>query len=70
LKRSHIVKRPIVNHKGVIREGRGFSLSELKEANLTIDLAKKLHIAVDKRRGSLRKENVEALKEIVKNIKQ
>jgi large subunit ribosomal protein L13e len=62
--------RPIVKHKGVTREGKGFSLKELKEAGLTIDLAKKLNIAIDKRRSSLRKENVETLKELIKNLKQ
>lgn len=64
------MKRPIVKHRGVVREGRGFSLSELKEAKLTIDLAKKLGVAVDKRRKSLRKENVETLKELIKNLNQ
>jgi|YelNatPaOPRAMG01_1025707.scaffolds.fasta_scaffold556066_1 large subunit ribosomal protein L13e len=62
--------RPIVKHKSVIREGRGFSLKELKEAGLTIDTAKKLNIAIDKRRSSLRKENVEKLKELIKNLNQ
>ncbi|MEM2227426.1 MAG: ribosomal protein L13e [Candidatus Bathyarchaeia archaeon] len=64
--KPQILKRPIVKYKGVIREGKGFSLSELKEAGLTIDLAKKLGIAIDKRRSSLRRENVEILKELIK----
>ncbi len=62
--------RPIVKHKGVTREGRGFSLKELEEAGLTIDKAKKLNIAIDKRRSSLRKENVEKLRELLKTLNQ
>ncbi|MFP3163966.1 MAG: 50S ribosomal protein L13e [Acidianus hospitalis] len=44
------------------REGRGFSLGELKAANLTPEKARKLGLRVDKRRKSVHQENVDALK--------
>ncbi|RLG10204.1 hypothetical protein DRN73_08435 [Candidatus Pacearchaeota archaeon] len=47
---------------------KGFSLKEIKEAGLTPEEAKKLGIAVDKRRKSLNKTNVELLKEYIKSI--
>ncbi|MHA1237872.1 MAG: ribosomal protein L13e [Candidatus Odinarchaeia archaeon] len=47
------------------RKGRGFSLSELKEAGLTVDIAKRLGIPIDRRRRTLHPENVELLKDYV-----
>lgn len=57
---------PVVHHKGKTRKGRGFSIYELKAAGLSISDAKKLGIKIDKRRKSIRNENVLALKEIIK----
>ncbi|MEM4446906.1 MAG: ribosomal protein L13e [Nitrososphaerota archaeon] len=52
-----------------VREGRGFSLGELREANLTLHDAKKIGVMVDKRRRSVHKENVEALRKLVDVLK-
>jgi len=64
------LKRPIVKSPGkrTFRIGRGFSLGELADAGLTIDEAKRLRIAVDRRRKSVRKENIEALKTYIKGL--
>jgi len=56
--------RPVVKKADGKRKGRGFSLRELQEAGITLIQAKKLGIAVDRRRKSLHKENVEELKRI------
>jgi len=65
-----IVKTPRLVSKGKVtpkrREGKGFSLPEIKEAGITIDIAKKLGIYIDMRRRSKHKENVELLKKILK----
>jgi len=47
-----------------MREGRGFSLRELREAGLAIHDARRLGILVDGRRASLYPENVETLKKV------
>jgi ribosomal protein L13E len=63
-----IVKRQI---RGVefIRNGRGFSKSELKEAGIdNIDMAKNKGIPVDLLRKTTIAENVEQLKPIAKDI--
>ncbi|WP_456474957.1 ribosomal protein L13e [Candidatus Pyrohabitans sp.] len=56
--------RPVVKKSGGKRKGRGFSLRELQKAGIAPLLARKLGIAVDKRRKSLRQENIEMLKRI------
>ncbi len=56
------VYSPIYNRP---REGRGFSLKEIKEAGLTFSLAKKLNIPIDRRRKSLHKENVQKIMELL-----
>jgi len=50
-----------------MREGRGFSLKELREAGLAIHNARRLGILVDTRRASLYPENVETLKKVSQN---
>ena len=63
-----IVKRQI---RGVelIRNGRGFSKSELKEAGIdNINLAKNKGIPVDLLRNTTIPENVEQLRPIAKDI--
>lgn len=56
-----VVKSPSTKK---LRKGRGFSMEELKQAGVTIELAKKIGIRIDKRRKSVRQENVEKLKEL------
>jgi predicted flap endonuclease-1-like 5' DNA nuclease len=46
-----------------IREGRGFSLEEIKRAGLTLHKAKLLEIPIDQRRRTTHLKNVETLKE-------
>lgn len=47
------------------REGRGFSLKEIKEARLTISIVRKLNISIDRRRKSSHKENVQKIIELL-----
>ena len=59
--------RPIVKKPGSdeVRTGRGFSLGELKAANVSVHKAKILHIPIDRRRRSVHEENIAVLKEYV-----
>ena len=61
--------RPIVRAsiRGEVRyrEGRGFSLGELKEVGLTPRQAMRLGIPVDMRRKTVHEWNVERLKEFL-----
>ncbi|MEM2849033.1 MAG: ribosomal protein L13e [Candidatus Bathyarchaeia archaeon] len=50
------------------REGRGFSMGELKEAGLSVGKARMMGLYVDTRRRSIRKDNVEALKRFLKTL--
>jgi len=63
--------RPIVESPRTheIRVGRGFSLGELKKAGITLREAKRFGFPVDRRRRSVREENVKRLIE-AKEIKQ
>lgn len=67
-----LVKPPRLIKEGRIerglREGRGFSLGELREAGITLDLAKRLKIRVDKRRRTVHPWNVEILKKALKEV--
>ncbi|MHA1606027.1 MAG: ribosomal protein L13e [Candidatus Freyarchaeota archaeon] len=51
-----------------LREGRGFSIAELKEAGLTLHDAKQVGIRVDVRRKTVHMENVKALKDFMKKL--
>ena len=53
------------NVKNNLREGRGFSLEELKLANLTPEKAKRIGIIIDRRRKSALEENVKVLKYVL-----
>lgn len=57
----------IVSKKsGKTRKGRGFSREELKEAKLNFQEALRLHLPVDTRRRTKHKENVKALKHLLR----
>jgi len=60
-----IVKRKLRDGRIITRVGRGFSLNELRKAGITIDVAEKLGIRVDRRRRSCREENVKALRTLI-----
>ena len=67
------INKPIVKRQikgtNLIRNGRGFSKSELKEAGIiNISMAKKNGIPIDLLRRTTIAENVEQLKPIAKDI--
>lgn len=66
-----VVKTPKLISKGKVeqREGRGFSIGELKKAGLSVKEAIKLGVYVDKRRKSVHEPNVEALKKYLAALK-
>lgn len=62
--------KPLVFKKGgKQRAGKGFSLNELKEANLSVKTALKLGVPVDPRRKTIHKENVKALIDFMESKK-
>lgn len=70
-----IIKRPNYNfefphERKETREGRGFSLGELKVAGISLQEAKKLGLRIDKRRRSTHQENVEALKKYLEEVRK
>jgi len=68
-----LVKRPRLKRLGGVetglREGRGFSLGELREAGLTPEEAAALGLRIDKRRKTVWPWNVEALKRLVESLR-
>ena len=60
---------PIVESGIKIREGKGFSLGELAEAEITAGKARQMGIPVDTKRKSSHEENVETLKEFLEDAK-
>ena len=59
-----LVKRKL-GLKEKLREGRGYSLGELKAVGLDFDQARRLKIPIDKFRKSVHEFNIERLKEIL-----
>jgi large subunit ribosomal protein L13e len=68
------VKKPRLRKLGPIdpglREGRGFSLGELREAGLTPEKARRLGLYVDKRRRTVHPWNVEALRKFIEELEK
>jgi large subunit ribosomal protein L13e len=65
----HRIKPKIHRTDGKERNGRGFSLEELKKAGLNKAEAKKLEIPVDKRRKTAHEQNVQKIKSYAKKKK-
>lgn len=60
----------VMTKEGEQRVGKGFSISEVKEAGLSLDEAKKLGIYIDKRRKSKHDVNIQALKDLISKQKK
>lgn len=52
------------------RLGRGFSLTELQKADITVNEAKWMTIPIDRRRKTVNEANIDRLKEYLKRIKE
>ena len=67
-----LVKPPRLISEGRIqkplREGRGFSIGELREVGLTVQEARRLGLYVDVRRKTIHEWNVKALKEYIEKL--
>lgn len=62
-----IVKSP---QDGRPKRGRGFSSEETAQAGLTIDEARRMGLIVDIRRKTVHQENIDALKQYVKDLEK
>ena len=73
-KHRPLVKTPRLISRGKTtpkwREGRGFSILELKEVGLTIDKARRLGLYVDVRRKSKHEVNVKLLREFLESLRK
>jgi len=58
----HHIKPKLLKPDGKQRGGRGFSLEELKKADLNPTQAKRLKIPVDRRRKTVHDQNVDVIK--------
>lgn len=67
-----MVKSPkIIKERGVAafpRVGRGFSIGEIKQAGLTVQLARQFNIPLDFRRRSVHQHNVENLRKFAEKV--
>ena len=61
---------PMIFKSVTVREGRGFSVSEIQSAGLTPGEAKIFGIPVDARRQSSHEENIEILKDFISAAKE
>jgi len=62
--------KPIIFKKGGKKRcGKGFSREELKKARLSLREAVKLSIPIDSRRKTIHEENVNTIKNFLKNKK-
>jgi large subunit ribosomal protein L13e len=60
---------PSVRHGYIVRTGRGYSMTELKDAGIDPRFARKSGVPVDVWRQTKHPENVDQLKSIAKNFK-
>jgi len=58
----HHIKPTVKNRYGKQKQGKGFSINELKAAGINKQQAKQAKLPVDVRRRSSHDENVEAIK--------
>jgi large subunit ribosomal protein L13e len=60
------MSEPVVRSPGLrkLREGKGFSVGELRAAGLTLKEAEELGLRVDRRRRSVHSWNVELLRRL------
>jgi large subunit ribosomal protein L13e len=65
-----VVEPKVFKTSGKQRFGRGFSREELKKAGLTLKEVKRLGLQVDVRRRTVHKENIEAIKTLLENLKK
>lgn len=69
-----LVKKPrLIKYRGLepgLRDGRGFSLGELKAVGIDIKAARKLGIPVDTRRRSMHEWNIKRLREYLSYSKE
>jgi len=61
------VKANVLGMEGK-REGRGFSLTELKQTGLNLQDVRNLKVAVDKKRRSALEENIKVLTYLKKSM--
>ena len=67
-----IIAEPTVRspRDGRPKRGRGFSSEETTQAGLTIDEARRMGLIVDLRRKTVHQENVDALKQYMKDLEK
>ena len=67
-----IIAEPMVRspRNGRPKRGRGFSSEETAQAGLTIDEARRMGLIVDLRRKTAHPENVDALKQYIKDLEK
>lgn len=67
-----VVKTPkIAKKRGLetyLRIGRGYSIGEIREVGLTLQLAKQLNVPIDVRRRSIHQTNIENLRKFLDQI--
>jgi large subunit ribosomal protein L13e len=61
---------PVITSGDRVREGKGFSVEELKAVDLTPGEATRMGIPHDPRRRTSHEDNVETLKEYLKDAKE
>jgi large subunit ribosomal protein L13e len=66
------MSEPVVRSPGLrkLREGKGFSVGELRAAGLTLKEAEDLALRVDRRRRSVHSWNVELLQKLKQDAQQ